>query len=832
MKWTVAWVLTAASLLGREASSQPRTVRPGPYLFVLDLQGTPLDEFPSAVKALNGVMTVVDKDGQHMLMATSPSELLITLARPLPADFTIELDFIPKGCCAPDDITLEGMPARNRGVASAELTWHPSRISAVGGGGQMYQSDMPADLAASTPDNLTHVVVEFQGARINLYTNGRRLYTLEKQFVRGRVLRVGLGGESVTNPMYLAGLRIGTEPVGPGVIATRDGSGGGVSPNPPNNPPRGASDALPGSVEGISVAPGAQGPIVNWAPVAVNATYSVKRWSSTDPACCNAASPTGLNGPPWQDAPLPGTGTYVYEVTATFTGGSATGQARFTNLLPAGAGGSIQQTSAAGAGASGSTGGLINTGGSLVKPPGSPTPIVLNDATPPSVTVTPVPAGLKVSWDAVAGANQYPVCRESPPGSQCVLVSFPGATVGGNTISQVELGLSPGSTHAYRVSALRPDHHYGQSGPVTGTAGALPAPTNLRALQVTTAPALVLAWDPIQYTEWNGLKTLTTYQVTGTGLTTPQVVNGTQVTLPLPNGPGAYTWQVASIIPNPAGGWAAGTPPAAFTYDFAPKYRLVALGVKALKQSADDIFAVDGISDEIYVAAIANTTTRSLSGSSVGVARSNTYGDIGTGNAFPGRVQGGTASPRGGIRSGDMVPITLNPSAATGSVYTTGFPLVLWEGRLDDNAMVVVSPSLWEEDVDKKLYAPWESAIRAEIQSGYPKGLASLITGLRDQDALGPAVRTGALLWCGWCVNGVDRPVGLQLSTGATPSDPANYFLSHQVLVLTRTAIERALTGPAQVAGGLPGTFVMSMFENAQLMSAMYELYLRVERAP
>ena len=53
-----------------------------------------------------------------------------------------------ESCCAPDDIMLEGPPTMNRGLASAQLTWHPARISVVGGGGEMYQSDMPADLAA------------------------------------------------------------------------------------------------------------------------------------------------------------------------------------------------------------------------------------------------------------------------------------------------------------------------------------------------------------------------------------------------------------------------------------------------------------------------------------------------------------------------------------------------------------------------------------------------------------------------------------------------------------------------------------------------------------
>ena len=210
---------------------------PAPDLFVLDLASTALDEFPGSVKALNGVMTVVDKNGRHMLRASSPSEFLITLSQALPQDFTIELEFIPKGCCAPDDIMLEGTPTMNRGSASAQLTWHPERISVVGGSPDMYQSAMPADLAASTPGNLTQMVVEFSGATIQLYTNGRRLYTLDKQFARGRVLRVWLGGaDDGLNAVYLAALRIAAG-TGLGLTATYSTTGGALTAlSGPSNP--------------------------------------------------------------------------------------------------------------------------------------------------------------------------------------------------------------------------------------------------------------------------------------------------------------------------------------------------------------------------------------------------------------------------------------------------------------------------------------------------------------------------------------------------------------------------------------------------------------------
>ena len=328
------------------ASAQPSGPRPErPYLFVLDLQGTALDEFPSSLKALTGVMTVVDKNGQHLLKASSPSEFLITLPQALPADFTVELDVIPKGCCAPDDIMLEGTPTRNRGVASVELTWHPERVSAVGGGGEMYQSETPADLAASTPGNLTHLVVVFQGTQIKLYTNGRRLYTLDKQFARGRVLRVALGGaDEGLNAAYLASFRIGLGAASPTVIAGGAAAASGVdqSTSPPaaTDPTTNSeSQSLVGGsnrvVSNVAVSMGAGGPLVTWDKVGGASSYSVQRSKLDDATCCNRTSPA-LSGLSWQDGPLPAAGTYVFLVTAILPSGVATGQAQFVQFKSSG----------------------------------------------------------------------------------------------------------------------------------------------------------------------------------------------------------------------------------------------------------------------------------------------------------------------------------------------------------------------------------------------------------------------------------------------------------------------------------------------------------------
>jgi len=384
--------LSFAALLGlslpQVGLAQPAVpLRPGTTLFQLDLAGTPVGDAPATIKLLKGNVEVVRQGGVPMLKASTASEFLITLPQVLPADFTLEFDLVPKLGSNPQDLSFEGTPTINQGTASAHVLWHATgSLSVIGGGGDNYETPMPDDLRATLPGVLTRVVLEAQGPTIKLYTNGRRLYTLDKQFARGRVLRVFLGAEDGgTEAVYVARLRISAGG-GLGLIAANAGPGAGNRPQPglpsgstsyvppatgstsqgvtgttggststvtmagggsPKQVPGGApatssqslastGGLLPTVVSNVSVTQGTAGPVVNWTPVAVPAGYSVRRWKIDDQACCNNTSAQNLTAPPWQDAALSIAGTYVYEVTATMAGGTASGQAQFTHLKAAG----------------------------------------------------------------------------------------------------------------------------------------------------------------------------------------------------------------------------------------------------------------------------------------------------------------------------------------------------------------------------------------------------------------------------------------------------------------------------------------------------------------
>ena len=224
----IAWcriaVLLALSLLMPGRGSAQPTPPPGvafgagfqpggQQLFALDLRSTPIGEFPSNLGFSTGIMEVVLKNGVRMLKASAASAFLIRLPQVLPRDFTVEFDLIPKGCCNEPDLSFEGTPTIDQGVASAHILWQAEGISnlmVIGGASDNYESPIPENLRVTLPGVLTKVAVSFEGSTVKLYTNGRRLFTLDRQFARRDVLRVFLGGVDDVNAVYLAGLRIAT----------------------------------------------------------------------------------------------------------------------------------------------------------------------------------------------------------------------------------------------------------------------------------------------------------------------------------------------------------------------------------------------------------------------------------------------------------------------------------------------------------------------------------------------------------------------------------------------------------------------------------------------
>ena len=467
-------------------------------------------------------------------------------------------------------------------------------------------------------------------------------------------------------------------------------------------------------------------------------------------------------------------------------------------------------------------------------------PTIMSDAAPPGgVATASSPAGVVVYWEAPAGAAGYTLCRESPPGSSnCTVLTA--SQLPASTVKYFDVGLPPGGTHAYRVTAWRSDGHYGTAAAVTGRAGDVPPPDNFRVLEDRSMAAnaeLVLGWDaPSSFSSTGQSVKAGTFRLSGTGLSAPVMVNATTQRVPL--GSGEHRWTVTAMIPSPAGGWFESPTPAVLEFKAPGKYRLVALGFQVQQQSSDDLLDKDGRGNEVYVAAAVTVTTRTLSTPQVNTVRGGSYGDVGnSGKAFPRRYQAGSASRGGGLATGDIVPVGLNLGAPVTAASPSSFPVILWEGRLNDQGMVVVHPTLWEEDLDQTFYNQWVRKVTAAAQGGYAalRTDFAAITSLRDGGALGPA--TGdAIVGCQDDIiyvplpehcpaHGQDRPLGLVPSYSAA-------FWQDRLVVLTQASIEAALRSTGPRPGAAPGVIIVPLLESGKEAKAGYELFLRVERLP
>ena len=271
-----SFLLAFAGLGGWAAGGSAQTpaiTANGREIFSLNAAGAATGGIPAGLRLLSGSVTVATRDGARMLKASTPTEFLIALPEALPQDFTLEFDIVPKQCCNPEDLAVEGTPTLSRSSGSAQILWHRN-VQSVMGGGPAYQSTTPADLQESTPGQLTNIVISVEGETVKLYTNGKRLYTLtERRFARGRVLRVFLGGQDDGDQaVHLARLRVSAGAATATTIAQQSSTVQvPVSTSPVNVQPAGGTPAsiapTPAPPPATSVTPRASTGAVEAGPV-------------------------------------------------------------------------------------------------------------------------------------------------------------------------------------------------------------------------------------------------------------------------------------------------------------------------------------------------------------------------------------------------------------------------------------------------------------------------------------------------------------------------------------------------------------------------------------
>ncbi len=246
-------------------------------------------------------------------------------------------------------------------------------------------------------------------------------------------------------------------------------------------------------------------------------------------------------------------------------------------------------------------------------------------------------------------------------------------------------------------------------------------------------------------------------------------------------------------------------------------YRVMILGARVDQETEDDFLERDGKRDEIYFAArVQQFDRRDQRTLADGVVRSGIMGDV---NGFPARMRAGSASPQGGIRTGDNVPAVGDVAAYSAPPVAGGLPLLVWDGTLRDGIdVIVVQSDVWEWDGDPALYNSWVywtsrlTAADPDVQR---------LTASRTLTLDGPRdFELGDLR------AGVDRPIAV-FKAGSSKARWNDHFL-----VLTREAIEAAIQNWSAVGGRPPVTLDRVQRGYVDKQDGVYHIYFRIERLP
>ncbi len=167
------------------------------------------------------------------------------------------------------------------------------------------------------------------------------------------------------------------------------------------------------------------------------------------------------------------------------------------------------------------------------------------------------------------------------------------------------------------------------------------------------------------------------------------------------------------------GGKGKENPTAPVRQDDTGRFRVTLTGLTVNRQTDDNVLETDGKGDEVFVLAeVAQYDRYTQDGPLAGVATRLDYtnnlhgggnvtlrrslvsvliGDVNNQNNPP-RIQAGSASSRGGLRTGDRFP-TNEPWIMRGEPTTDRPPMLLWEGELRrDRDLVIIVPTVWEWD--------------------------------------------------------------------------------------------------------------------------------------
>jgi hypothetical protein len=254
------------------------------------------------------------------------------------------------------------------------------------------------------------------------------------------------------------------------------------------------------------------------------------------------------------------------------------------------------------------------------------------------------------------------------------------------------------------------------------------------------------------------------------------------------------------------------------------RFRAVVNGFRVNKETFDDLFQRDGKRDECFVQAVVRTCRADGTVLATSTPRTPVMGDV---NGLSGRVQAGSASPLGGLASGDAYPqepphvrtLPLTP-------LRDWPPFAVWEGDLEDGKDVVyISPSIWEVDDGPSLLQRFIEAQKS-IDDQFGKKAKEIFGGafppsrwIFDSVSLGIQTAAAYLEHTG---DPGDRPIGMHLN----PNPGAKYFFPPPVIVLSYESAKKLTQTSVK---GVPGLLELPFDDDSSLGGGSYSLYVQVE---
>ena len=264
--------------------------------------------------------------------------------------------------------------------------------------------------------------------------------------------------------------------------------------------------------------------------------------------------------------------------------------------------------------------------------------------------------------------------------------------------------------------------------------------------------------------------------------------------------------------------------PSASRRSDAARFRVTLLGFVVNHETRDTVLETDGKRDEVFQVPVVLSFDRDRG---LEMLSFSVFGPVfGDTNNHPTYTRAGSASNRGGLRSGDGFPDARPWECRTPPGPGFGFPAVLFEGDLRpiQNAAVII-PSLWEWDGNQELFTNYMDKIEGALPT--IRLNVGHILAVDDRYEFRPRAATefgleGAVTMDQRLVDMRNRPIGMK------GFGPGQFGFQPQVLVLT---YEGARNIVGRDIGFGPGVIEVR-YEEPRELEGNYSLYLKVERIP